>query len=63
MLLFIFITIVVIMIVIIMSFAINNKDTAINVMIKSMNIGEKLIVKTPDEKKRNGIITSLPFPE
>ena len=27
------------------SFAINNKDTAINVMIKSMNIGEKLIIK------------------
>ena len=30
---------------------------------KYWNIGEKLIVKTPDEKKRNGIITSLPFPE
>ena len=41
-----------------------NKNIGLAMILKDYwDIGQKLIVETPDGKKRNGIITSLPFPK
>ena len=41
-----------------------NKNIGLAMILKKYwNKGNKLIIHTPDGKRRNGIITSLPFPE